>query len=253
MEMPNYFDFANVSGSGLKPQATRRNTMKKSLLLISVLALGLVGSVLADDIKIPNDVSGDLVRIDCPTDGYVYYGVEVGATLETDVWHVYGPIQIAGGDPFLDIMMDVALTQTWVGDLVAQIYYDVDCDGVYDFGPVDALCRPNLEGPCDNEGCCGCSSDVDGTYMFGDAGAPALGEADGCVNPILPGCFMPAIESATFAATFAGVEAGGCFYIEIVDSAAGDDTFLSSVGVWVAGGTSASDLDTWGSIKGDFK
>lgn len=227
--------------------------MNKTVILIFLLALGFISAPLADDIKIPYDTPGDLERIECPTDGYTYYGVDVGETLVTDQWYTYGPIQIAGGDPMLDIMMDVTVTQTWVGDMVALLYYDVDCDGEYDFGPVAALCRADYEGPCDMEGCCGCSANVDGTYMFGDAGAPPLGEADGCVDPIMPGCYMPAVESESFAVVFNGVAAGGCFYIEFGDSAAGDDTYLASVGVWVSGGVSPVGPDTWGSIKGQFK
>ena len=55
-------------------------------------------------------------------------------------------------------MLDIQ--QTWVGELVAYLYYNADGDGTFDHGPVAILCRPNLDGCPWPDDCCGCSGEV---------------------------------------------------------------------------------------------
>jgi hypothetical protein len=220
-------------------------------LLALTLVLGLAAGAAADDNKVPNDEPFDIERVDCDVTGFTEYIDYQARTLETDVEYWFGPIQINAGDPISAVALDINLTQTWVGDLVAELFYDIDCDEIPDVGPVSALCRPQLDGCPFPDDCCGCSGDVNGLYRFadGDLGAiDPLGEYD-CPSSIPEGCFLPAIESPTGFSVFSGLPSGGCFWLRMGDAAAGDDTFLNYWSVWVLAGETANDETTWGSIK----
>ncbi len=224
----------------------------KLLTTLCILALALPALANDLELKIPNDGGPAGARIDCDVSGCDYYGMTVGTNFDdTAGLLAFGPITTTGGCAITNVVLAVDIDQTWVGDLIIDLYYDEDSDGIYDYGPVSALCRPQLDG-CPLEDCCGCSGNVVGVFTFGDDAAEPLGEYD-CPGDFVPGCFLPAIESpAGFADTFAGAAAGGDFWLEIGDGAGGDTTYFNAWGVYVCCGTTASENTNWGQIKSDF-
>ena len=221
-------------------------------LLIALCIVALAIPACANELKVPNNTDTATARVDCNVDGCDYFEMTVGETFDaTGGPLTYGPLATTGGCAITNVVLAVNIDQTWCGDLVIDLYYDANNDGIYDFGPVSALCRPALDG-CAYDGCCGCSGDLFGTYTFGDDGADPLGEVD-CPAIIDPGCFMPAVESpAGFADTFGGAAAGGSFYLEIADGAGGDETTLFSYGVYVCCGTTATEDTNWSRVKSDY-
>lgn len=223
------------------------------IVIVSALALCFAGAVYGEDIKVANDGDPAGLRVDCDVTGCDFYGMTVGQTLVTDQLHTFGPLLTTAGGSITDVVVELDITQTWVGDLFAELWYDADNNGVADFGPVYILCRPNLAACPFPDGCCGCSGNVAGVYTFGDAAIEALGDPN-CPTDILPGCFLPAPETPSgFAAAFGGAPTGGSFYLDIGDAAAGDDTFLAAWGVYVCGGTTGTEHSTWGAVKAMYR
>jgi hypothetical protein len=220
--------------------------MKKTAIVI--LLLGIAIGAYADDVKIPNDGGEPAERVECDVTGCTQYVFPVGQVLVSDVLYTFGPLPTAPGGVITKIIGSLTLTQTWVGDLVAWLYYDVDGDNVYDIGPVALLCRPNLAGCPWPDGCCGCSGDVNGYYTFGDEALAALGDPT-CPSLIPTGCYLPAPESPFPFAAFIGAPTGGNFWLEIGDAAAGDDTNLTSWDVWVCAEVTGTEESSWGQVK----
>ncbi len=224
--------------------------MKLVSMLVLIFALVITVPALAVEEKIPNDNGRPGLRVDCNVDGCDYYGMDVDQEFDaTGGPLTFGPVATAGG-AIVSVVLSVEIYQTWVGDLNLHLYYDEDGDGIYDAGPVQALCRPALDG-CPWDDCCGCSGNLAGVYTFGDDGAAALGEVD-CPGDFTPGCFMPAIESLSFADVFTGMLGGGDFYIEIGDGAGGDATTLANWGVYICSDATATEEATWSSVKSVF-
>ncbi|MBC8368269.1 hypothetical protein H8E52_12755 [bacterium] len=225
--------------------------MKLVTILLSIFVLALPAFALeTKDTLTESNVVVD--RTECDTSGCDYTGMDVNEQFDNTAGPLrYGPVGTASGCTITDVILSVNIEQTWCGDLVIDLYYDENNDGIMDFGPVSALCRPNLDG-CAYDGCCGCSGDLFGVYTFSDNGGVPLGEGD-CPAAIEPGCFLPAIESpAGFAATFGGAASGGDFYMEIADGAGGDATFLFDWGVYVCCGSTASENSNWSKVKSDY-
>jgi hypothetical protein len=216
---------------------------------ILVLALIAVFAVSAHGQKIPNDTGDPVIPIQgCDTTGWkphIVYGPWIFDCM------VNPPIPIEvpdDGDVIQDVIFEIDIFQTWCGDLKMEIWYDYECDGQYELGPVAALCRPQLDG-CPDDGCCGCSGDVRGVYQFGDDGTTPLGEFD-CPTIIPIGCYTPAIESLNPFEVFKGAPKGGCFWVRAVDGACADGTELYSVAVWTDNVPPTPTQDTtWGQIK----
>ncbi len=222
--------------------------MKLATILVMIFALVIAIPAMADDVKIPNASGTSGARVDCDVAGCDYYGEDTNTEFDaTGGPLVFGPIATGGGT-ITNVVLSLNITQTWVGDLNAHLYYDADGDGTYDAGPVLALARPNLDGYA-WDGCCGCSGDISGIYTFGDDGAAPLGDPD-CPSAIDPGCYMAAPESPMgFAATFSGLAGGGDFYLEMGDGAGGDITYLHGWGVYVCVDATATESSAFSSIK----
>lgn len=225
--------------------------MRIVMALLLILSFSL--AVNAEDIKIPNEDGQAGDRVDCDVTGCDYFSMTVGQLLTTDILYTFGPLATTGGDPITNVVLELDIAQTWVGDLVAFLYYDADGDGVVDAGPVAALCRPNLVGCEFPDGCCGCSGNIAGLYTFGDDAVESLGDPN-CPTDIPNGCYLPAPETAAgFAATFGGFPSGGDWYLEIGDAAAGDDTTLNGFGVYVCTSPTGTEETSWGQIKGMYR
>ena len=222
--------------------------------MVLAMVLALAVGVSAEDVKIPNDGGQPGPRVECDVTGCPLYIEAVGETLVTDQGHIFGPIDTDAHGDITNVVLRLDIWQTWVGDLVAGVYYDADGNGSYDFGPVYVLCRPNLADCPFPDGCCGCSGNVGSgsdpaTYTFGDDALESLGDPN-CPTEIPSGCYLPAPESPhTFAEAFAGAPSGGHFYLEIGDAVGGDDTYLGGWGVFVCTSTTATEKSSWGRVK----
>lgn len=219
------------------------------VMTAALLILCFAFTANAGDVKVPNEYGQPGTRVDCDLTGCVLYSANVGMTLDTDYLHTFGPIGTPANGTISNVILMLDIEQTWIGDLVAWLYYDQDGNGSYDAGPVAAICRPNLAGCAFPDDCCGCSANIFGTYLFGDDAVESLGDPN-CPTEIVAGCYLPAPESAAgFAATFGGLPTGGDWYLEIGDAAAGDDTMLFAWGVYVCGGTTGTERSSWGKVK----
>ncbi len=211
--------------------------MRLAKMMFILTMLVAVLPAFANPEKVPGEESGyALDRVECDLSGMDYYDMFVGDTFDNTGGPItYGPLPAPGSGFLSKVVLSIDIDQTWIGDLVIDLYYDHDGNGTYDAGPVSALCRPNLDG-CAYDGCCGCSMDVLGVYTFGDDGAAPMGDPD-CPGAVVPnGCFQEAPESPfSFAGAFNGLPAGGNFYLEIADGAGADETTLFGWGVYVNG------------------
>jgi hypothetical protein len=224
--------------------------MKARVVLTLGLLLGLAFSAGAQ--KIPNDSGDPVIPIqDCDITDYKGYCLP-GTFLDCDSL-LLGPMEVVDdGQTIADVVLELRIFQTWVGDLKVLLYYDVDCDGTPDVGPVSALCRPQLDG-CPSDGCCGCSGDVEGSYLFSDNGTVPLAEGD-CPTVLPQGCYTPAIESEYPFSVFNGLRKGGCFWLYIVDGACADPTDLFEWCVWTLNEPPTPTQETtWGQIKNIYE
>jgi hypothetical protein len=214
--------------------------MRRTLAIALALMVGLGTAAFAEK-ETPTDTGqpGE-PREFCDTTGYDCIENIVEMLLETDLLYEFGPI--AAPADYGDVILEINLDQTWVGDLVAFLN-----SGTVS---VAALCRPSLAGCPFPDDCCGCSGDVSGTYQFSDAGTESLGDPN-CPSTISPGCYLPAPESANSFADFAGV-AGDEFLFQIGDGAAGDDTMLHSWTVCFETGVTAVEELSWGKVKATY-
>jgi hypothetical protein len=223
--------------------------VKAALVLLLICAMAFAANAQKDG---GNDTGDQQVQPgDCPVDNYKGFYMEEFAEFDCD-FRMFGPMPtVDDGTTIEDVILDLDILQTWVGDLVVKLYYDVDCDGTPDYGPVAALCRAQLDGCTDDQGdCCGCSGDLDGVYRFSDAGPNPLGEFE-CPGYVEPGCYGPAIETEYGFDVFQGLPKGGCFWLRVLDGACLDGTLVRGWQVWVLNGEppNAAQQTTWGAIK----
>jgi hypothetical protein len=221
--------------------------MKFRAILVFALIVGFALTSHAQ--KIPNDSGEQAVQPgDCPLENYKGYCLP-GVFIDCDSI-MLGPMTIPDdGDVLGDVILELHINQTWIGDLKVKLYYDPEgCDMQDMIGPVAAMCRPQLDG-CPSDGCCGCSGDISGTYAFSDAGLKPLGEFE-CPTFLSPGCYLPAVETAFPFDVFKQQPKGGCFWLFFVDGACADPTDLFEWCVWSLNQPpTPTEETTWGQIK----
>ncbi len=157
---------------------------------------------------------------------------------------------------FLDVIVSVKMAHTFIGDLVMQVTYDVECDGTAE-ATSTILCRPG-RATCVGGTGFGCASNLlcANTYTFSDAAANQLGVAPaGCGTTstnIASGCFRTG-TNGTPLSVFDNFDKGGCFKLFISDNAAGD---LGTVCEWAVYTLNQAvvpvELSTWGAIKSRY-
>lgn len=196
----------------------------------------------------------------CPTDGYksisspalnlaIPDGSPAGVTTP--------PLQLPpDGSTILDVVVDLGISHTWIGDLNVQLTYDHDCSaGTAPFGPVSLMCRQQLAG-CPVDMCCGCSGDLGtGRYVFGTNGSTKeiAADANGCPAAIPAGCYRSAVESQFTFSVFSGLRKDGCWRLFLQDGAGADLGTLRDWKVSVANQqTTAVESSTWGAVKHGF-
>jgi hypothetical protein len=221
--------------------------MRTSAILC--LALLLVTCV-ASAQKIPGQNSGDMPpRIDCVTDGYdAYLGGTGGPVPDDDIVGVtFGPLSTDPGDVIQDVILEVDISATWIGDVRLWLLYDVEPDGNPDITG-ELLCRHSLAG-CPEEDCCGCSGNLDGWYGFDDT-APSIEDECPSVFPI--GCYGPDYDSSGLG-VFVGQATGGDFYLFCADGAGGDATEIFAWNVYVLTEVTPVEESSWGHVKALYR
>jgi len=197
----------------------------------------------------------------CPTDGYKSV---TSATLNLSIPDgspagvTTPPLQLApDGSTILDVVVDLGITHSWIGDLNVQLSYDHDCAaGTPALGPVSLMCRQQLAG-CPVDGCCGCSGDLlaGGRYVFGTNGSTKeiSSDAQGCPTTIPFGCYRSATESQFNFSAFSGLRKDGCWRLFLQDGAGADLGVLQNWKISVANQqTTAVEAATWGAVKAGF-
>jgi hypothetical protein len=224
--------------------------MKVKAMAAMLLTVGLAGSAFAVETKDVEPVLpvGPSSEENCDVAGYNAACDQAGLVQVDVVDLVLGPLADASTGTLGGVVLEVTFTHTWIGDLIFELSYSGGG------GTVAALCRADLAG-CAPDGCCGCSADASGTFRWDDVAPNApLGETPNCVNPLAPGCYRVAPESASTFAAFNGLAAGGDWSLRVVDGAAGDPLDLP---VWCvysrSGEPTPIENGSWGSVKNLYR
>jgi hypothetical protein len=176
----------------------------------------------------------------------------------------------ADGDIINDVIIQLQMSHTWIGDLIVTVTYDPDCNGPQVQAPVSAtiLCRPDVTGdptmtpaPCgDDDGAVGCGSDLscNNTYSFSDDATASLGIGAFCgatSATVLPtGCYKPSPVGGTPLSVFRGLLKGGCWTLAISDNAAIDTGSLCSWAVFVRNQKPVpAQQASWGHLKSQYR
>jgi subtilisin-like proprotein convertase family protein len=185
-----------------------------------------------------------------------YKGVKINANVE--VSDVLGtieldPIQffVAPGAIVTDVVIDLEMDHTWVGDL--QIMLEHTSDG----GVVTTAML--LDRPGVPESTFGCSGDLVGDpenkYWFGTRPDLFTIGDDVCETVIPQGCYNVAPENAGALEAFRGIDVGdGVWRLYITDNAAGDDGYVYNWSVHLLGEAPVGvEASTWGQVKADYR
>jgi subtilisin-like proprotein convertase family protein len=156
------------------------------------------------------------------------------------------------GQVIADVVIDICLDHTWVGDLTITLTHTSSSGEVKS---VDLVQRPGV--PQSTFGCSGdLVCDPENKYYFGsDPSLAPLGEED-CDPIIPPACYAVAVENGTGLEIFRGQPCGDGFWeLCITDDAAGDTGFLYnwSVHLLCESGPVAVESSTWGDIKAAYR
>jgi hypothetical protein len=174
----------------------------------------------------------------------------------------------ADGDIINDVIIQLNLSHTWIGDLIVTVTYDQDCDGP--LGPVSStlICRPDVSGdptmtpfPCgDDPGAVGCGSNLDcnNTYRFSDDAVASLGIGAFCgatSATVLPsGCYKPNPVGGSPLSIFRGLLKGGCWTLSITDNAPIDVGSLCAWSVFVRNQHPVpAQPASWGHVKSQYR
>jgi len=236
--------------------------MKRSYSIIlhtaAVLALASA-AVWAEEVKVDNSVPGEGSAANCDLTGYKseFQFPQAPVPDANAAGVTVGPIIVpADGSLIADVVIDLSMTHTWLGDLRVVVGYDELCDGAVDAQAV-LLCRPRGTGttlltPCGGTAtCCGCAADLTtaSALMFDDSAAASLAEGT-CVNPVPAGCYKPSIAGGTPLSVFRNLRKGGCWFMNVSDGAAGDTGTILSWSVHILNQTQIGvQQANWSSVK----
>lgn len=163
------------------------------------------------------------------------------------------------GSRFLDVVVSLKMNHTWVGDLVATLTYDADCDGTPD-ASARFICRPG-RAACDNTlgSPFGCSSNLSctNTMYFSDAGNIVMGVAGagcGTSSTVLGSACYVGGTNAEPLAVFDQFRKGGCFKLYVADHGSGDLGTVCEWGVWTLNEAAVPvEPTSWSKIKSLFR
>jgi len=229
---------------------------------LAILALA-ASSAWAEEVKVDNSAPsgpGNGVQANCNLTGYKSEFQQlagIGVPDNNAAGITVGPIVVpADGSLIADVIIDLSMTHSWVGDVIVAIGYDELCDGAVDAQSI-VMCRPRGTQVAANAPCgaattgFGCAGDLTtaSTLLFDDSAAAAV--ADGvCPNPIPAGCYKPSPQGGSPLAVFRNLRKGGCWYMNVSDRAGGDLGTLLSWSVHILNQTQigVSQAD-WGTVK----
>lgn len=190
----------------------------------------------------------------CPLGLYKAIKRNVNAVISDAAGPTVAPTISFWDDPGLvvtDVVIDLNIEHTWVGDLVVTLCHTSDAGVVT---CVDLINRPGV--PQSSFGCSGdLISDPENKYYFSSRpDLEPLGEND-CPAVIGQACYNTAVESVPGLEVFNGMAFGdGTWSLEIVDNAAGDDGFLYNWSVHLlADAPVSTESASWGQIKSDYR
>lgn len=173
-----------------------------------------------------------------------------------------GPIVLSSnGDVIGDVVIELQMTHTYIGDLRILVSYDEGADGTMNASSV-LMCQPGRNtcpstGPdCDANQVCtyGCSDNLicSNEYLIDDTGQTGLGlsQWDTCTDTpagIVPGgCYKP----VTPLSVFEGLNRGGRWFLTVEDHEPADNGVICGWAVHVLGSSPTSVSRTsWGRIK----
>ena len=168
----------------------------------------------------------------------------------------YGPITVPNdGTKFLDVVVGLNVTHTWLGDLKAIVIYDENCDGTATPNVADTLlCRAGSTN-CSTTAV-GCSSNLvaANTYNFSNEATVVLNPTT-CTSSVnlAGGCFQPSGAIDRKLTNFNGHNKGGCFYLFLSDNASLDTGTISSWQVHTLNERpAATESVTWTSLKSRY-
>lgn len=230
--------------------------MRSCFIGLAVLALLCNGTAMANsptskDVVLP-DPGTPVDGPGCSTEGYKSYTYVDGRGIPDNTLYGLqsGPLTITDPEGVVDMVVQVSMTHTWVGDLIVSLYYDPECDGWDDNSPIDLLCRQDLAG-CPGPGsCCGCSDDLvaGSVYTFSSSGGGPMSEPCPLSGSVASGCYTEAVESTRRLGDVTAKE--GCWWVVCTDGAGADTGSLRDWTLWFQNDTgTATEAATWGSVK----
>ncbi len=240
--------------------------LRYGMLTLAALSLCMSSVALAAKISEPETIAPE-ANPTCSLNGY-----KVEAQVLSPAFNIpdNGRVQLVAGtiptpndgDVLLDVMAEVTMAHTWVGDLILQLDY-VPCGGGPSMASAKLLCRPRGTGttipaPCGTGTGFGASANLGGAGSTPIAPVPylfqtdaAAGIADGTNPTTVPaGCYKP----NTPLAVFAGLPKGGCFVLSVADWAGGDLGFITEWKVYMTNDRPVPAASrTWGQIKTTYR
>ncbi|HEX7880550.1 MAG TPA: PPC domain-containing protein [Candidatus Eisenbacteria bacterium] len=160
---------------------------------------------------------------------------------------------------FLDVIVSLKVTHTWVGDLVATLTYDETCDGQPEASS-RFICRPG-RATCDNVlgTPFGCSSNLAcaNNMFFSDGATNVLGTSPtGCGTSstvLAAGCWKGG-SNAQPLSVFDNFRKGGCFKLNVADYGSGDTGTVCEWGVYTLNESIVPVAPTtWGALKSGIR
>ncbi len=191
-------------------------------------------------------------QTECPLDNYkgLKYDTNVAIPDNDPAGITVGPLQFfPDGNVILDLVVDLGVTHTFVGDLVVTLTH---------IGPggtqsVDLINRPGV--PATTFGCAG---DLVGTqtmkYYFGtNPGLEVLGETS-CPASIPLQCYQVAPENPNGLIQFRGLPKDGEWWLTVSDNASLDTGTLYDFSVHALNQAPVSvEPSTWGNVKAQYR
>ena len=233
--------------------------LRYTLLLLAAGMLCLAGTALAQ--KTASDVAGPNSGPNCDLSNYKssYQNFTPPLVIADNTTITTPQMPMAfDGSIFDDVILDMQLTHTWVGDLIVTLNYYQDCASAAPTASTRVLCRQrgtsaSSPAPCGTDTGFGCSGDLscNNVYYFSDDALAPLAEGT-CATDLPAGCYRPA--SGNSMAVFRGLAKGGCFTLSISDNAGGDTGTLCSWSIHTRNTGPVQTLSgTWGKLKAIYR
>jgi hypothetical protein len=238
---------------------------------VLLLLLLLLGATSAYAQKVPNDAESFAPPPPCDVTGYKDLidapPFAVPIPDENEIGVRFGPLfGPDDGSLILDVIVHIGIDHTWIGDLVAALYWDADQDGDFEpaQGPVYLLCRQGRgPGACFEGAGFGCSGNLASysgppativPYGFSDLAVSEAGDPN-CTTTIPTGCYKPSGLNAGQAGLylFRGNPKSGSWWMVISDRAPADLGVLYFWAVSIFNGPTATEASTWGGVKAVFR